>query len=118
MTPRGLPFWKRLVQAYHEGFKYTGTMGMGHTRWATQGYVSEQNAHPQLSNDQHFAIVHNDIIENYKKIQQFLQERGYTFYSETDTEVLVNLIDYHYRWHNTQSFLDIVRKSLYNTVLQ
>ncbi|MDE6576517.1 MAG: glutamine--fructose-6-phosphate transaminase (isomerizing) [Opitutales bacterium] len=101
-----------LTRAYSENFRHSGTIGIGHTRWATHGGVSEQNAHPHLSNGHRFAIVHNGIVENYEKIKQFLQEHGYVFFSETDTEVLINLIDYHYKKNPAQSFIEAVRKSL------
>lgn len=69
-------------------------IGMGHTRWATHGVPSDRNSHPHLSNNRKIAIVHNGIIENYDTIKTMLTEKGFTFKSETDTEVLVNLIQY------------------------
>ena len=72
----------------------TSRVGMGHTRWATHGVPSDQNSHPHLSNNGKIALVHNGIIENYDTIKTMLTEKGYVFYSETDTEVLVNLIEY------------------------
>ncbi|MCZ6672348.1 MAG: glutamine--fructose-6-phosphate transaminase (isomerizing) [Verrucomicrobia bacterium] len=72
------------------------SLGICHTRWATHGVVTEQNAHPQLSSDGKITLVHNGVIENYNTIQKFLISKGYTFSSETDTEVLCNLIAYHY----------------------
>lgn len=74
----------------------SGTVGIGHTRWATHGAVTETNAHPQTSCDGKIALVHNGVIENFQTIRDFLLARGYSFASETDTEVLANLIAYHY----------------------
>ncbi|KYH04754.1 MULTISPECIES: glutamine--fructose-6-phosphate transaminase (isomerizing) [Chryseobacterium] len=74
--------------------KGTSKIGMGHTRWATHGVPSDRNSHPHLSNNGKIAIVHNGIIENYDTIKTMLTEKGFTFKSETDTEVLVNLIQY------------------------
>jgi len=77
--------------------KLPGTTGIGHTRWATHGGVTDANAHPHISSDQKIALIHNGVIENYVGIKKFLLSKGYSFQSETDTEVLCNLVAYHYQ---------------------
>ena len=74
----------------------SSTIGIGHTRWATHGGVTEENAHPHVSNDKKIVVVHNGIIENYLKIKDMLKKKGVNFYSETDTEVIPNLIRLYY----------------------
>ena len=74
-----------------------GNIGIGHTRWATHGEPSDINSHPHLSSKGDIAVVHNGIIENYIELRDFLKEKGCTFVSETDTEVIPNLIEYYYK---------------------
>src|SRR5690554_2712207 len=71
----------------------SGYIGMGHTRWATHGEPSDKNSHPHISQDGNLAIIHNGIIENYATLKEELQKRGHLFQSETDTEVLIHLIE-------------------------
>ena len=96
--------------------RLSGTTGISHTRWATHGGVTDANAHPHVSSDGKFAIVHNGVIENFAGMKKFLIGKGYTFKSETDTEALVNLIAYHYQKEperpDTSRFLESVRKTL------
>ena len=73
-----------------------GTIGIAHTRWATHGKPSDENSHPHVDGKKNFAVVHNGIVENYHELRDFLSKKGYSFYSETDTEVIPNLIDYYY----------------------
>ena len=83
-----------------------GTVGIGHTRWATHGVPSDQNAHPHMSGDQSIAVVHNGIIENYMEIKELLLQKGYSFLSDTDTETVAHYIDYYHR--QGMDFLDAV----------
>lgn len=87
-----------------------GSLGIGHTRWATHGEPSDANAHPHLNNKGTIAVVQNGIIENYLLLKDWLKGEGYTFKSETDTEVIPNLIDYYYK--DNASLLDATKKAL------
>ncbi|MBQ3404758.1 MAG: glutamine--fructose-6-phosphate transaminase (isomerizing), partial [Oscillospiraceae bacterium] len=86
----------KLYEKTHDGGDLSGNTGIGHTRWATHGAPTDLNAHPHLSNDGRFAIVHNGIIENYAALRDELIGKGFVFLSETDTEVIVHLLDYYY----------------------
>ncbi len=92
-----------------------GSIGIAHTRWATHGKPSSANSHPHLDNSKTFSVVHNGIIENYNELRTFLTDNGFTFYSETDTEVIPNLISYYYQQaksnYNDFSFIEAVKKA-------
>lgn len=92
-----------------EGEAVPGVMGVGHTRWATHGAPNDINSHPQVSQSGRMAVVHNGIIENYAKLKKFLESKGVKFVSETDTEVVAQLLDYYYKG----DLLDAVSKVLH-----
>ena len=99
------------LEDYSNDKNIKGTIGIGHTRWATHGIPNQKNAHPHSSGDNKLAIIHNGIIENYDSIKRMLSEKGHTFNSDTDTEVLIHLIE-EIKNHEKCSLFEAVRLSL------
>ena len=86
-----------------------GNIGIAHTRWATHGKPSKENSHPHMDNSKTFSVVHNGIIENYNELKKFLSDNGYHFYSQTDTEIIPNLVHYYYSKDNNNDDLKFLR---------
>lgn len=92
------------------GKSLAGTVGIGHTRWATHGEPSDTNSHPHLSNSGQFAVVHNGIIENYIRLREYLTQKGFNFISETDTEVIAHLVEYYYNGDMIETVTKVINK--------
>lgn len=101
---------KVLTELTHDGKNLNGTIGIGHTRWATHGSPSDRNAHPHFNKEQSIAIVHNGIIENYLKLKKKLEKKGYEFMSDTDTEAVVHLLDYYYHGNALQAITKVMHR--------
>ncbi len=101
---------KVLSELTHGGATLPGTLGIGHTRWATHGSPSDTNAHPHFNKDKSIVVVHNGIIENYLKLKKKLEKHGYEFVSETDTEVIAHLLDYYYKGNPLEAVTKIMHR--------
>ncbi len=103
---------KVLSELTHDGSTMPGTVGIGHTRWATHGEPNDTNAHPHFNETKSIAVVHNGIIENYIKLKKKLLDRGYRFVSDTDTEVVAHLLDYYYK-KTSGDIIDTITKIMH-----
>ncbi len=99
-----------LAELIHDGKDVRGCVGIGHTRWATHGEPSDLNSHPHVSTSGRFAVVHNGIIENYMKLKEKLIHRGYRFVSDTDTEIVANMVDYYYNGNMLQTMAKVLHR--------
>lgn len=101
---------KILEEMTHNGETLSGSVGIGHTRWATHGVPNTVNAHPHYNKAQTIAVVHNGIIENYIGLRKMLKEKGYEFVSDTDTEVVAHLIDYYYKGNPLEAITKVLHR--------
>ena len=101
---------KVLENLTHGGETMQGVCGIGHTRWATHGVPSSENAHPHFNESETITVVHNGIIENYLQLRKMLTERGYKFVSETDTEVVAHLLDYYYKGNPLEAVTKVLHR--------
>lgn len=101
---------KVLSELTHDGATMPGTIGIGHTRWATHGEPSDINAHPHFNQVKNIAVVHNGIIENYVKLKIKLEKKGYEFISDTDTEVIAHLLDYYYEGSPLEAITKVMHR--------
>ncbi|MFI3171392.1 MAG: glutamine--fructose-6-phosphate transaminase (isomerizing) [Eubacteriales bacterium] len=101
---------KALSEISHDGELLPGKVGIGHTRWATHGVPSEVNSHPHMNSDESIVIVHNGIIENYLKLKEKLEKKGYKLVSDTDTEVIAHLLDYYYKGNPLEAITKIIHR--------
>ena len=101
---------KTLVELTHRGEMMPGNLGIGHTRWATHGSPTDVNSHPHYNAKETIAVVHNGIIENYVKLRKKLENKGYEFVSETDTEVLAHLLDYYYKGNPLEAITKVMHR--------
>ncbi len=103
---------KNLIDMTDSGKALHGTCGIGHTRWATHGEPSPVNAHPHIGGDRRIVVVHNGIIENYREIKEILERKGYSFRSQTDTEVIAQLLDYYYKGNPLEAIKEVMLRAV------
>ncbi len=109
-TQKSIGRLKVLSELTHDGPTMPGTVGIGHTRWATHGAPSKENAHPHFNQDETIAVVHNGIIENYLKMKKYLEKKDYHFVSDTDTEVVAHLLDYYYKGDPIEAITKVMHR--------